>query len=64
MSKCCKLFFFLRHFQGLSLSKLCSSMNTHLQNLLLSDLKGSSPSGWRQDGLFSLCYSLLFRYHI
>nr|QQL94729.1 cytochrome P450 8a1b [Lateolabrax maculatus] len=50
-----------RHFQGLSLSKLNSSINTHLQNLLLSDQKGCSPSEWRQDGLFSLCYSLLFR---
>ncbi|XP_044030626.1 prostacyclin synthase isoform X2 [Siniperca chuatsi] len=50
-----------QHFQGRSLSKLSSSMNTHLQNLLLSDQKGCSPSEWRQDGLFSLCYSLLFR---
>ncbi|XP_033483252.1 prostacyclin synthase [Epinephelus lanceolatus] len=49
------------HFQGFSLSKLSSSMNTHLQNLLLSDQRGYSPSEWRQDGLFSLCYSLLFR---
>ncbi|XP_051271396.1 prostacyclin synthase [Dicentrarchus labrax] len=49
------------HFQGLHLFKLSSSMNTHLQNLLLSDQKGCSPSEWRQDGLFSLCYSLLFR---
>ncbi|XP_041803965.1 prostacyclin synthase [Chelmon rostratus] len=50
-----------RHFQGLSLSKLSSSMNSHLQSLLLSDQKGCRPSDWRQDGLFSLCYSLLFR---
>ncbi|XP_038552254.1 prostacyclin synthase [Micropterus salmoides] len=50
-----------RHFQGLSLSKLSSSMNTHLKDLVLSDQKGCSPSEWRQDGLFSLCYSLLFR---
>ncbi|XP_034725964.1 prostacyclin synthase [Etheostoma cragini] len=50
-----------QHFQGLSLSKLNSSMNTHLQNLLLSDQTDCSPSEWRQDGLFSLCYSLLFR---
>ena len=40
-------------------------MNTHLQNLLLSDQKGPCrPSGWKEDGLFSLCYSLLFRYHM
>ncbi|XP_041639060.1 prostacyclin synthase isoform X2 [Cheilinus undulatus] len=50
-----------QHFQGLSLSKLNSSMNTHLQRLLLSNQKGCSPSQWTQDGLFSLCYSLLFR---
>ncbi|XP_070758113.1 prostacyclin synthase [Enoplosus armatus] len=50
-----------RHFQGLSLSKLSGAMNSHLQNLLLSDQKGCRPSEWRQDGLFSLCYSLLFR---
>lgn len=50
-----------QHFQGVSLYKLCSSMNVHLQNLLLNDQKGCSPSEWRQDGLFSLCYSLLFR---
>lgn len=49
------------HFQGRSLSKLCSSMNTHLHSLLWSDQKGCSPLEWRQDGLFSLCYSLLFR---
>ncbi|GAA6221924.1 prostacyclin synthase [Lates japonicus] len=48
-----------QHFQGLHLSKLSSSMNIHLQNLLLSE--GCSPSEWQQDGLFSLCYSLLFR---
>uniref|UniRef100_A0A3Q3SK87 Prostacyclin synthase n=1 Tax=Mastacembelus armatus TaxID=205130 RepID=A0A3Q3SK87_9TELE len=50
-----------QHFQGLSFSKLSSSMNNHLQSLLLSDQKGCDPSEWRQSGLFSLCYSLLFR---
>ncbi|XP_076615852.1 prostacyclin synthase [Chaetodon auriga] len=50
-----------QHFQGVSLSKLSSCMSSHLQSLLLSDQKGCSPSEWRQDGLFSLCYSLLFR---
>uniref|UniRef100_UPI0037E8249F prostacyclin synthase n=1 Tax=Semicossyphus pulcher TaxID=241346 RepID=UPI0037E8249F len=50
-----------QHFQGLSLSKLNRSMNTHLQKLLLSEQKGCSPSEWTQDGLFCLCYSLLFR---
>ncbi|KAM9410439.1 prostacyclin synthase [Pholidichthys leucotaenia] len=50
-----------QHFQGGSLPKLCSSMNTHLRSVLLEDHKGCRPSQWRQDGLFSLCYSLLFR---
>ncbi|CAG5980356.1 unnamed protein product [Menidia menidia] len=50
-----------RHFQGVSLRKLSSSMNAHLRSLLLNDHKGRSPSEWAQDGLFSLCYSLLFR---
>ncbi|XP_008284154.1 prostacyclin synthase [Stegastes partitus] len=48
-----------QHFQGPSLFKFSSCMNTHLQNLLLSNHKGFSE--WRQEGLFSLCYSLLFR---
>ncbi|KAM6927582.1 prostacyclin synthase [Xenentodon cancila] len=50
-----------KHFQGLNLWKLSSSMNAHLQSLLLSDHKVCSPSEWREDGLFSFCYSLLFR---
>ncbi|KAM4612501.1 prostacyclin synthase [Polymixia lowei] len=50
-----------QHFQGLSLAKLSSSMNTHLQTLLLVDQEGCNPTEWRQDGLFSICYSLLFR---
>uniref|UniRef100_A0A672ID12 Prostacyclin synthase n=1 Tax=Salarias fasciatus TaxID=181472 RepID=A0A672ID12_SALFA len=50
-----------RHFQGLNLFKLSASMNVHLQNLLLSNNTNSSLSEWRQDGLFDLCYSLLFR---
>ncbi|XP_070814820.1 prostacyclin synthase isoform X2 [Chaetodon trifascialis] len=50
-----------QHFQGLSLSKLSRCMRSHLRSLLLSDQKGCSSSEWRQDGLFSLCYSLLFR---
>ncbi|CAN9512035.1 unnamed protein product [Ophioblennius macclurei] len=50
-----------RHFQGLNLFKLRTSMKTHLQNLLLSNNADCSPSEWRQDGLFDLCYSFLFR---
>ncbi|KAI3369999.1 hypothetical protein L3Q82_024804, partial [Scortum barcoo] len=50
-----------QHFQGLHLSKLSGSMGAHLQNVLLSDQKDSSLSQWTEDGLFSLCYRLLFR---
>ncbi|KAL6112026.1 ptgis [Pungitius sinensis] len=50
-----------QHFQGVSLSKLSDSMTTHLQSLLLRNQREFNPSEWRQDGLFGLCYSLLFR---
>ncbi|XP_069546802.1 prostacyclin synthase [Brachyistius frenatus] len=50
-----------QHFQGLNLFKLSSSMNTQLQSLFLNKHKGCNPSEWRRDGLFNLCYSLLFR---
>lgn len=50
-----------QHFQGFNLSKLNSSMSAHLQRLLLSEQRDCSPPQWKQDGLFSLCYSLLFR---
>ncbi|CAB1431910.1 unnamed protein product [Pleuronectes platessa] len=49
------------HFQGLGLSELSSSMNIHLQRQLLSDQSDCGPLEWRQDGLYSLCHSLLFR---
>ncbi|XP_041836560.1 prostacyclin synthase [Melanotaenia boesemani] len=45
-----------QHFQGASLLNLSSSMNVHLRSLLLNN-----HNGWTEDGLFSLCYSLLFR---
>lgn len=38
-------------------------MKANIESLLLSEVKGSNASGWRQDSLFSFCYSLLFRYH-
>ncbi|KAM7402222.1 hypothetical protein PAMP_017483 [Pampus punctatissimus] len=44
------------HFHGLNLSKISISMHTHLQNLLLNE-----QTEWRQEGLFNLCYTLLFR---
>nr|XP_057921533.1 prostacyclin synthase [Doryrhamphus excisus] len=51
--------FMKRHFQGAGLSQLGRSMNAHLRELILHHQ--CSQSEWRQDGLFNLCYSLLFR---
>uniref|UniRef100_A0A3B4B2T0 Prostacyclin synthase n=1 Tax=Periophthalmus magnuspinnatus TaxID=409849 RepID=A0A3B4B2T0_9GOBI len=48
-----------KHFHAVSLTKLCSKMKTNMQNLLKDDFNGNK--NWRQDGLFNLCYSLLFR---
>ncbi|CAB1354019.1 unnamed protein product [Coregonus sp. 'balchen'] len=50
-----------QHFQGPSLARLSSTMHLHLQTLLRDEERSCSPAEWRQDGLFSLCYSLLFR---
>ncbi|KAF6726119.1 Prostacyclin synthase [Oryzias melastigma] len=47
------------HFKGVNLIELNSSMNIHLRNLLLN--AGKTCGEWQQEGLFSLCYSLLFR---
>ncbi|KAM4588886.1 prostacyclin synthase isoform 1-T1 [Odontesthes bonariensis] len=49
-----------QHFQGVNLWKLSSSMKAHLHSVLFSN-HNNSPSEWTQDGLFSLCYNLLFR---
>ncbi|XP_028853244.1 prostacyclin synthase [Denticeps clupeoides] len=52
-----------KHFQGLNLAKLCGSMQNNLQVLFHSSeaTQNSQRAQWRQDGLFSFCYSLLFR---
>ncbi|XP_061639633.1 prostacyclin synthase [Phyllopteryx taeniolatus] len=47
------------HFRGVCLSEINRSMSAHIQEILLRHLSGQSD--WRQEGLFSLCYSLLFR---
>ncbi|KAJ0068812.1 hypothetical protein NL108_010890, partial [Boleophthalmus pectinirostris] len=48
-----------KHFHTGGLTQLCPKMKANMQNLLMNDF--SDISDWRQDGLFSLCYSLLFR---
>lgn len=50
-----------RHFHGVNQQKLNASMNAHLSNVMLKSFESHSPSEWREDGLFELCYSLLFR---
>ncbi|XP_072308541.1 prostacyclin synthase [Eucyclogobius newberryi] len=50
--------FMEKHFHAANLTQLCTKMKTHTQNLLLNDFEDKR---WRSDGLFSLCYSLLFR---
>ncbi|XP_056130352.1 prostacyclin synthase [Lampris incognitus] len=50
-----------KHFQGLNLAQISGSMGTHLQTLLSDDQNGYDASQWRQEDLFSFCYSLLFR---
>ncbi|XP_012680318.2 prostacyclin synthase [Clupea harengus] len=50
-----------QHFQGPGLVQLCESMQNNLQLLLNSTDVAQNPLQWRQDGLFSFCYSLLFR---
>ncbi|KAM4740981.1 prostacyclin synthase-like [Anableps anableps] len=50
-----------QHFQGVNLQRLYTSMNAHLSHVMLKSLQPCSPSEWREDGLFGLCYSLLFR---
>ncbi|XP_015248104.1 PREDICTED: prostacyclin synthase [Cyprinodon variegatus] len=49
------------HFQGLNLDRLKTSMNIHLTNVMLKSFESCSPSEWREEGLFELCYSFLFR---
>uniref|UniRef100_A0AAY4BIA2 Prostacyclin synthase n=1 Tax=Denticeps clupeoides TaxID=299321 RepID=A0AAY4BIA2_9TELE len=49
------------HFQGDSLAALNATMLANLQALLASEV-APNRTDWKRDGLFSLCYSLLFRY--
>ncbi|XP_020344593.1 prostacyclin synthase isoform X1 [Oncorhynchus kisutch] len=51
-----------QHFEGESLSCLSSTMHCHLQSLLLQAQRPChNQTDWNTDGLFSFCYSLLFR---
>ncbi|KAF7661708.1 hypothetical protein LDENG_00255520 [Lucifuga dentata] len=46
-----------QHFQGTNLTHLNSSMHRHLQALL----KAEKETNWKEEGLFSFSYSLLFK---
>ncbi|KAK7916567.1 hypothetical protein WMY93_012328 [Mugilogobius chulae] len=48
-----------KHFHPVNLTQLCTKMKTHMQNLLMNDFNNNTNGG--ECGLFSLCYSLLFR---
>ncbi|KAB5584142.1 hypothetical protein PHYPO_G00104020 [Pangasianodon hypophthalmus] len=50
-----------RHFQGESLLRLNHVMENHLRTLLSQETEALNQSGWKQDGLFDFCYSLMFR---
>uniref|UniRef100_H3C0F0 Prostaglandin I2 synthase n=1 Tax=Tetraodon nigroviridis TaxID=99883 RepID=H3C0F0_TETNG len=50
-----------RYFQGCRFAKLCQTMKANIESLLLGEVQGSSAWEWKQDSLFSFCYSLLFR---
>ncbi|XP_015243818.1 PREDICTED: prostacyclin synthase-like [Cyprinodon variegatus] len=49
-----------RHFMGSSLSTLNSSMNRNMEILLKSEMPHNQRN-WKQEGLFHLSYSLLFK---
>ncbi|KAM9760093.1 prostacyclin synthase-like [Menidia menidia] len=48
------------HFLGVNLPTLKSSMGRHLQGLLKAELP-QNQRDWKEEGLFNLCYGLLFR---
>lgn len=50
-----------RHFMGVSLSTLNSTMSRNLETLLKSEMP-LNQRNWKEDGLFHLSYSLLFKY--
>ncbi|KAM6928341.1 prostacyclin synthase-like [Xenentodon cancila] len=49
-----------RHFLGMNLGKLNSSMSRHLQVLLKAEIP-QNQQDWKEEGLFNLSYGLLFK---
>lgn len=50
-----------RHFLGVNLSTLNSTMSRHLQAVLRAETP-QNQRDWKEEGLFDLCYRLLFKY--
>ncbi|KAL2091224.1 hypothetical protein ACEWY4_013487 [Coilia grayii] len=50
-----------QHFHGPSLVQLCESMQNNLQLVFSTTDVAQNPQQWSTGGLFSFCYSLLFR---
>lgn len=49
-----------RHFLGESLSGLKGSMSRHLLEVVKAEMP-QNQKDWKEDGLFNLSYSLLFK---
>ncbi|XP_059185560.1 prostacyclin synthase-like [Centropristis striata] len=50
----------IKHFQGMNLGALNSSVSSHLQALLKAEMP-KNRKDWKEEGLFNFSYSLLFK---
>lgn len=48
------------HFMGMNLCALKSTTSTHMQALLEAEIP-QNQKDWKEDGLFNLSYSFLFK---
>lgn len=53
-------FWVCRHFMGMNLAVLNSTLRRHLQRLLKAKIP-QNQKDWKEEGLFSFSYSLLFK---
>lgn len=49
-----------RHFLGMNLCDLNSNMSRHMQEVLKAEMP-QNQKDWKEDGLFNLTYSFLFK---
>ena len=61
LSTICICIYFYRHFHGINLETLNSTMLMHLQALLKDEMPHNQLD-WKEEGLFNLSYSFLFKY--